>query len=183
MKITHLFATLSLTAALTFSNAAHVAAQDSDKVFSKSTIDIGITVANVEKSAAFYADVLGLKEVKGFDVSADKATRLGLTDHQPANIRVFVLDDSKGATTARIKLMAFPKAPGVKPDQKFIHSTISISYLTLFVADLDLAVERVKKANVKLLGETPVDLGGGKFLATVQDPDGNFIELIGPSKK
>ena len=94
-----------------------------------------------------------------------------------------MLDDTEGATTARIKLMAFPKAPGVKPDQKFIHSTISISYLTLFVNDLDLSVKRLNKAKVKLLGKTPVDLGGGRFLAAVQDPDGNFIELIGPSKK
>jgi len=174
---------LSLVAVLTFFGASRSLAQKSDSVFSKATIDIGITVTDVKKSAAFYSDVIGLKEVKGFEVSAEKASNLGLTKQQPVSVRVFVCDDAEGVTTARIKLMAFPNAPGVKPDQSYIHSTIAISYLTLFVNDLDLAVERLKKAKVKLLGKTPVDLGGGRFLAAIQDPDGNFIELIGPSKK
>jgi hypothetical protein len=38
----------------------------------------------------------------------------------------------------------------------------------------------LRKAKVKLEGKSPVDLGGGNQLATVRDPDGNFIELIGP---
>lgn len=174
---------LSLFAFLTLSGTKCAIAQEPELVFSKPTIDIGITVANVDKSATFYSKVIGLKEVKGFEVSAEKASLLGLTDNQAVSIRVFVLDDAKGAATAMIKLMAFPAAPGVKPNQNYIHSTIGISYLTLFVEDLDLAVERLKKAKVKLLGKTPVDLGGGRFLAAVQDPDGNFIELIGASKK
>ncbi len=174
---------LSLVAVLTFFGTNRSLAQKADSVFSKATIDIGITVTDVKKSAAFYSDVIGLKEVKGFEVSAEKANNLGLTKQQPISVRVFVCDDAEGVTTARIKLMAFPNAPGVKPDQSYIHSTIAISYLTLFVNDLDLAVERLKKAKVKLLGKTPVDLGGGRFLAAIQDPDGNFIELIGPSKK
>ena len=78
--------------------------------------------------------------------------------------------------------MAFPKAPGAKPDQKFIHSTLGFSYLTLFVTDMDRALARLKKADVKLLGETPSPLGGGNFIAVCKDPDGNFIELIGSSK-
>ena len=177
------FHTLLLLVALALSAANCAIAQESNPIFSKATIDIGITVANVEKSAAFYSTVIGLKEVKGFEVSAEKASRLGLTDNQAVSVRVFVLDDAKGAATARIKLMTFPAAPGVKPNQSYIHSTIGISYLTLFVEDLDLAIERLKRAKVKLLGKTPVDLGGGRFLAAVQDPDGNFIELIGSSKK
>ena len=47
---------------------------------------------------------------------------------------------------------------------------------------MDRAVERLKKAGVKLLGKTPASLGGGNFLTAFHDPDGNFIELIGPSK-
>jgi len=33
---------------------------------------------------------------------------------------------------------------------------------------------------VPLLGETPVELSGDTWLVTFKDPDGNFIELIGP---
>lgn len=47
---------------------------------------------------------------------------------------------------------------------------------------MNRALERLKRAGVPLLGDTPVDLGGGSWLAAVKDPDGNFIELIGPKQ-
>jgi predicted lactoylglutathione lyase len=45
------------------------------------------------------------------------------------------------------------------------------------------AVERAKKAGVKMLGATPSKLGGDNYLTVYRDPDGNFIELIGAMKK
>jgi catechol 2,3-dioxygenase-like lactoylglutathione lyase family enzyme len=170
-----LAASLTLTLAPAFS-------QDDTKTFSKAVVDIGMVVKDIEVSARFYTEVLGLKEVKGFSVSAEKTTAFGLADNQPATIRVFVLDDTKGEPRTSLKIMSFPDAPGAQQDQKYIHSTLGVSYLTLFVTDMDAAVARLKKANVKLLGKTPAALGGKTKITVVHDPDGNFIELIGPSK-
>lgn len=149
-------------------------------VFSSPTVDIGMVAGDLEKSAKFYTEVLGLTETKGFAVTPEKATALGLTDNLGAEIRVFVLGEGPGAT--RLKLMSFPASPGAKPDQKFIHSTLGLSYLTLRVTDMDAALKRLADAKIELLGETPASLGGDLFLTTVRDPDGNFIELIGPMK-
>lgn len=146
--------------------------------FSKPVIDIGIVVNDVAKSAAFYTNAIGFKEVPGFKVSAERAAAIGLTDQQPADIRVFQLGEGNLAT--RVKLMSFPNAPGRQPDQKFIHSTVGMRYLTLYVSDLNVSLKRLAKEQVKLLGQTPVDLGGGTWIAVLQDPDGNFIELVGP---
>ena len=66
------------------------------------------------------------------------------------------------------------------PNQKFIHSSIGISYLTLLEEDMTAALARLKKAKVKLLGETPASLGGNSRITVFRDPDGNFVELIGP---
>ena len=106
---------------------------------------------------------------------------IGIIDNLDVDIRVFVLGEGSGAT--QVKLMSFPKKPGVKPAQDYIHSTIGLSYLTIFVKDMSVSLERLKKAHVKLLGDSPVDLGGGTLLTAIQDPDGNFIELVGPEKK
>ncbi|MBI97664.1 MAG: hypothetical protein CMO78_03870 [Verrucomicrobiales bacterium] len=103
---------------------------------------------------------------------------LGLS--QPAKVRVFVLGDAPNST--RLKIMSFPQRPGLAPDQKYIHSTLGLSYLTLRVADMDAAVGRLKKAKVKLLGQTPASLGGQLRITVFHDPDGNFVELIGPVK-
>ena len=46
---------------------------------------------------------------------------------------------------------------------------------------MDQALARLKKSDVKLLGEAPASLGGKTQLVVVRDPDGNFVELIGPT--
>ncbi len=146
--------------------------------FSSGIVDIGMVAKDLEKTAKFYTEVIGLKEVKGFEASAEKATAFGLTDNQPAKVRVFVLGETSPST--RLKIMAFPKRPGREPNQKYIHSTLGISYLTLRVVDMTAALARLKKAKVKLLGQTPASLGGNNRITVFHDPDGNFVELIGP---
>jgi len=166
-------ACLTLACALASSRA-----QSTDKEFSKPIVDIGIVARDVEKSAKFYTEAIGFTEVQGFSASAELTRKIGLTDNQAVNVRVFVL--GQGDLATRIKLMSFPAAPGKAADQSFIHSTYGIRYLTLYVSSADRALERLKKAGAKTLGETPVSLGKDSRLITVRDPDGNFIELIGP---
>ena len=169
------------SSALLLSAVSNSTAADAAPEFSKQSIDIGVVVSDIDASVSFYTKVLGFKEVPGFAVPGPQGKAIGIIDNLDVNIRVFVLGD--GPEAAKIKLMSFPKKPGVKPAQDYIHSTIGLSYLTIFVKDMAPSLERIKKANVKLLGETPVDLGGGTLLTAVQDPDGNFIEIVGAGKK
>ena len=173
---------LALSSALLGFSAAPALAQEEAPTFANASADIGIVVKDLEKSAIFYTETLGMTEVKGFSVPAEKATDIGLTDNQPATIRVFVLDKEAEGPKTKFKLMSFPEAPGKMQDQKFIHSSIGVSYLTLLVTDMTKSVAKLKEAKVELLGKTPSDLGGGNFITVFRDPDGNFIELIGPKK-
>ncbi len=153
---------------------------ESAPAFSKTVIDIGVVVTDLDKSAGFYTNVIGFREVPGFELPPAMGGKIGLTDNRGVKIRVFELGEGDGAT--KIKLMAFPGSGAVKPERKFIHSTTGLNYLTLYVSDMTPPLQRLKGAGVKLLGESPVDLGGGTKLVTFQDPDGIFIELIGPAK-
>lgn len=148
--------------------------------FSKGTIDIGIVVKDAAKTAEFLTNAIGFTEIKGFSVTPELGRRIGLVDGHAVDVRVFTLTEGDSAT--RIKVLSFPKADAKSADQKFIHSTLGIRYLTLYVQDMNRALERLKSAKVPLLGETPLDLGGGTFIAVVRDPDGNFVELIGPKR-
>ncbi|MEJ6560604.1 MAG: VOC family protein, partial [Akkermansiaceae bacterium] len=110
--------------------AAPAFSQEAEKpapAFSSAVADIGIVVKDLKKSATFYTETLGMTEVKGFSVPAEKAAGIGLTDNQPATIRVFVLDPSAKGAKTKFKLMSFPDAPGKMQDQKFIHSSIGVS--------------------------------------------------------
>jgi catechol 2,3-dioxygenase-like lactoylglutathione lyase family enzyme len=160
---------------------APVRGADSNNEFTKGTIDIGIVVRDAARTTEFLTNAVGFTEVKGFSVTPDLGKRVGLIDGHAVNVRMFTLTEGDQAT--RIKVLEFPKAETNRADQQFIHSTFGIRYLTLYVEDMKRAVERLKAAKVPLLGETPLDLGSGTYIAVFKDPDGNFMELIGPMPK
>ena len=149
--------------------------------FAKPTIDIGIVVSDAARTAAFLTNAIGFKEIAGFEVNADLGRKIGLIEGHAVKVRMFVLGEGEQVT--HIKILSFPEAASKQPDQQTIHATLGMRYLTLFVKDMNRALERLKAAKVPTLGETPLDLGGGSYITVVKDPDGNFIELIGPMKK
>lgn len=167
----------ALVAGLVLAGSAWVSLAQ-EKTFSKPIVDIGIVAKDVEKSARFYTEALGCKEVQGFAVTPELGRKIGLIDGHATKVRMFSLGDGELAT--RLKIMSFPEAPGKAADQSFIHSTYGIRYLTLYVSSADRALELLKKAGVKTIGETPIALNASTRLIAVRDPDGNFIELIGP---
>jgi len=145
--------------------------------FSRTTIDLGMVVGDVEKTAKFYTEALGFKELSGFDVSAQMANDTGLTDNRPFKVRVFALGEEPAAT--RLKIMTIPGANSKKVDNQYIGSSLGFRYLTVSVADLTRTLERLKQNGVAPVKE-PYRLNGNNYLVLVKDPDGNTVELIGP---
>ena len=151
--------------------------------FAKETIDLGVVVSDVDKAVQWYTDVVGFQKVTEFDVPGDFAKRAGLTNSLPAHIHVLALGDGPGAT--KIKLMQFKTSPGARIDQTYFHSTYGFRYLTIFVKDMPTAVARAAKHGAKPIAEGPHAIPesiaqGGIQLAVLRDPDGNFVELVGP---
>ncbi len=156
---------------------AAAAIQQAEPVFTRSTIDIGIVVSDVDASAKFYKEAIGFKELSGFDVSKEMAGDSGLTDYQPIHVRVLVLENESTAT--RVKIMSFPDAAVSKVDNTYISSSLGYSYLTLRVADTTAAVARVRRAGFEPVKE-PYRINANTCLTLVKDPDGNIIEFVGP---
>ncbi len=152
--------------------------------FARTTIDLGVVVSDVDQSVKFYTEAIGFSEMPGFSVSAEFCADAGLTDKGRLDIRVLKLGNDDAAT--QLKLMEVPAASSKKSDNRFIHSQLGYSYLTIYVADAGRALARLKRAGVKPLAKGPVPLPAGlpagMTLSLVRDPDGNLIELIGPSK-
>jgi lactoylglutathione lyase len=149
--------------------------------FSSTTVDFGIICSDIERSVDFYTQAVGLTELKGFDVPADFGKDSGLSDSQPFHVHVLVLGEGEKAT--KVKLMEFKKAPGKKSDQSFIHSTIGMRYTTIFVKNIDAANLRMIAYGTMPLAKGVVEIPDGRFLGLYKDPDGNFIELVGPRVK
>jgi lactoylglutathione lyase len=174
---------VAMTSGLTFlaTYGSTVAEEKAVVEFSRGTIDFGIVCSDVEKSVAFYRDVVGMKEIDGFDVPASLAADAGLVDNHDLHVHVLVTQEASSST--RLKLMQIKDAPGKKVDHAFIHSSLGMSYSTIWVTDIDASLARAAAGNVKPIAKGPVALPNGIFLAVIRDPDGNFVELVGPKRK
>ena len=156
---------------------------DAPSEFSRTTIDLGVHVSDIEAAADFYANVIGFTEVEGFHVAAEFATAAGLTDQQPLAVRVFVLGEGDVATN--IKLMEVPGVETKKSDNAYVHSQLGFRYLTIFVEDMNVALNRLRAGGIEPIADGPILIGedpAGNYLTVVRDPDGNLIELIGPMR-
>ena len=150
--------------------------------FPRTTIDLGCVVSDVERSARFYTEGIGFRELPGFSVEPPLAADAGLTETKRLDIRVFVLGEGESAT--KLKLMQVAGTTPRPGDNEFIHSHTGFRYLTIMVADTEAALARLAKLGVKPIAKSPValpdHLAKGMHLTCVRDPDGNLIELIGP---
>jgi len=146
--------------------------------FTEGAIHVGMVVKDLDASVAFYTDVIGMTKTGGFEVDEAFGRASGLTDGLAFSVTVLRLKDSPDA--AQFKLMSFEK-DAETPKSTHIEDALGMQYITLMVTDLTPIVARIKAAGVPFLGETPVPLGDNHFVL-IQDPDGTFIELIGPMR-
>lgn len=144
--------------------------------FEQNGISIGVIVSDLDASVAFYKEIVGMKEVQGFNVTSDVAKRTGLTGGVPFDVRVLKLEDSP--TASQWKLMSFKKE-ATHPKQQYIQDDTGMQYITIFPKNMKDVIKRIEKNKVPTLGETPTKLPNGKTFILIQDPDGTFIELIG----
>ncbi len=163
---------------------AGAAEAKAESAFAKETIDLGVVVSDIEKSLKFYTEAVGFKKMGSFKVPSDMGKNSGLTDGSPLTIHVLKLGTGSGATT--LKLMQVGEKKRTKSDETYIHSTYGYSYITIFVNDTTSSVARLKKHGVKVMAKGPValpkSLREGYYLTVFKDPDGNFVEFVGPKK-
>lgn len=160
-----------------------VLAQDASSAvatkFTNRSISIGLLVDDLEASRHFYVDLLGLVETRRFSIDEDFGRRSGLSEGVAFEVVVVKPEGADEAT--EIKLVQFNEAI---PQQAGgpVQGSRGMRYMTLFVADVKAVVARLTEEGISLEGECPLELGNGADFVVVKDPNGVFVELIGPSK-
>lgn len=170
-----------LATSCVFSSLVVAQQAPSDSEFASPTIDLGCVVSDIDASVKFYTEAIGFQAAGGFQVDAEFATDVGLTDGKMLDIKILTLDTGEGAT--KLKLMQV-KGGSKKADHSHINTTLGFSYITVAVKSSDKALARLKKAGVKPIAKGPLalpkNLNPAIALTIVRDPDGNFVELVGP---
>jgi catechol 2,3-dioxygenase-like lactoylglutathione lyase family enzyme len=151
--------------------------ESDENQFESGTIQFGIVVSELDRSIDFYTNVIGMVKTGGFSIDADFGMKSGLTGGEPFDVTILKLKDDPEAT--EWKLMSFGKEAN-HPRPRYIQDDTGVQYATIFVKSMEPFLERIWNHGIKLLEETPVYLEDGRQFVLVQDPDGIFIELIGP---
>ena len=90
-----------------------------------------------------------------------------------------------GPEATAVKLMQIGEACPARIDNQFLTSSYGIRYLTMYVADFHAALKQAEAQGVKPLARGPQTIPAsvveGMDIALVRDPDGNIIEIVGPT--
>lgn len=147
----------------------------------KQIAHVGVTVSDIDRSIAFYRDVLGL-DFKGEMTMEGKETDL-LFGRKNAKARVAYLNGSNHIMCPPLELIQFIDQD-IRKDEADLFKT-SISEICFMTDDIWKVYEELKAKGVDFISEPQgfdsTAYGFGKSIAVyLRDPDGIIMELIQP---
>jgi len=136
----------------------------------------GITVSNLERSLAFWRDVLGFE----LSHTAHQTGKLAkeITGVTGAEIKLAVLRAPRGH---KIELLEYLAPPDRKQHADLRPCDVGSVHVALLVDDLDAVLERIATSGWKAAGKPQLLKSGpnaGKRVVYVRDPDGTTIEFM-----
>lgn len=146
-----------------------------------SVAHIGLTVSDLDRSVAFYRDILGLRYLGEMTMDGPETAALFQKAHCSA--RVAYLNGSTEKYAPPIELIQFLDQP-IRQEGSDLFCT-SISEVCFYTDDIDRDYEALVKAGVDCLSAPQTfdstEYGFGKSRAIYfRDPDGIILELIQP---
>ena len=140
-----------------------------------STDHTGITVSNLERSLAFWRDVLGFE----FSHTAHQQGEFAeeITGVEGAELKLAVLKTPGGH---KIELLEY-LAPADRKHANFRPCDVGSVHVALLVEDLDAVLAKIAAAGWQATGKPQTLTKGpnaGKRAVYVRDPDGTTIEFM-----
>ena len=136
----------------------------------------GITVSNLERSLAFWRDVLGFGLSHIAHQTGKRAKEI--TGVAGAEIKLAVVKAPGGH---KIELLEYLAPPDGKRHVNLLPCDVGHVHVALIVDDLEDVLERIAKFGWKAAGEPQILKSGpnaGKRVVYVRDPDGTTIEFM-----
>jgi catechol 2,3-dioxygenase-like lactoylglutathione lyase family enzyme len=125
----------------------------------KDSVDLGIVTTDADAMLKFYRDTLGFPEEGEFDMpGGGKMKRL-----------------TCGTTT--VKIVVNPKEPAASAPPGGIGGATGYRYFTISVSNIAEATEECASAGYKVV-VPPTEIRAGVTISMIEDPDGNWVELL-----
>ena len=142
-------------------------------------VAVGLVVSDIKESERFYTDLLGMIPVGEFELDNVWAKEAGASNGHPFSVKMFKLVDGDYATV--LKLAYFDSVQPMS-NKSGINSSAGVNYLTFYYSHegFQQVLERLKIDGREPIGWVKRDT---YQLVFFKDPDGVFIELVGPPDK
>jgi catechol 2,3-dioxygenase-like lactoylglutathione lyase family enzyme len=127
----------------------------------KDSVDVGIVTIDGPAMFAFYRDVLGLEHVRDMPM--------------PAPFNGMMHRFACGTTV--VKLVVPERPPGNKPAPGGLTGGTGFRYWTISVANMDEILATAKAAG-RPIPVPRTNVRAGVDIAMIEDPDGNWVELV-----
>jgi lactoylglutathione lyase len=141
----------------------------------------GLTVAELERSLAFYRDLLGFEVV--LDQEKEGGYLAAIVGYPDARVRMAHL--RLPGSEHRLELFEYASPPPAR-GREVEPRTIGLTHVCLLVADLPRLFEGLRDRGVDSWFSPPVEIDsganrGGRALY-LRDPDGVILELFEPAR-
>jgi len=136
----------------------------------------GITVSNLERSLAFWRDVLGFEFSHSAHQTGERPEQI--TGVKGADLKLAVLKTPSGH---KIELLEYYEPADRRRDNALRPCDLGHVHVALVVDNLDLVLERIAASGWERAGKPQTLTHGpnaGKRVVYVRDPDGTTIEFM-----
>jgi glyoxylase I family protein len=124
----------------------------------KQSLDLGIVTNNQDAMVAFYRDVLGLEEQGPMKIPGMLIQKMGCGD-------------------SVVKLVHMKREPEIAAAPGGLAGATGMRYFTMWISNLDEVIAACEAAGAKIAMPL-TDAGAGARIFIVEDPDGNWVELV-----
>ena len=133
----------------------------------------GFIVADLDKSVEFYLNVMGLKMVREVERNGGPISQV--LDYLDTHIKAALLglEGEEGHILEIIQYINPPSAD--RPTEE--RAVLGASHIAFNVTNIQEIFSKMLEAGAKELNP-PVEVAPGRIVCYLQDPDGNWIELL-----
>jgi catechol 2,3-dioxygenase-like lactoylglutathione lyase family enzyme len=135
---------------------------------------IGLTVRDLDRSAAFYRDLLGLREVARNRLDGEPISGQTLLPGTVIDVAILA-----GSNTL-LELLCY-RHPAPRP-YALRACDAGAAHVCIVVEDIEARVDALRRAGVDLPSAPARLMDDDTWMVYVRDPDGIIVELIQPTK-
>jgi catechol 2,3-dioxygenase-like lactoylglutathione lyase family enzyme len=169
---------LALTAALLLGGASGFARRANAQGIVRAVGPVGMSVADADRSVAFYSQVLGFEKVSDIEVWGREYEQL----EGVFGLRMRVVRMRLGDETIELTEYLTPKGRPMPSDSR--SNDRWFQHIAIIVSDMDRAYARLREHRVQHASPAPQQLpdwnheAGGIRAFYFKDPDGHFLEVL-----